>query len=543
MDTKELLEIASRLTPLDAQAVERELCKQDLPYFINDYVKIEDRDVEGIVIPFRLWDSQKPILETFLKERLVQIMKANQLGLTWLIIAYGTWRLINNAGYSVKAISETEIKAKEIIRRIDFILRHLPNWMIAKEKNDTLVWYEATVLTITFHHPPKNGKFQEDSVIQAFASSPTAGASFTANLFLFDEWALQEYAREIWTYAFPTINRPTGGQVIGISTIERGTLFEDIWRADNGFKKIFLGWFADPRRDQKWYDNTIKELGRDETLKHYPATPEEALAIPGGAFFGEFSSLVHIRNPLPEIPQWYIKYRVLDYGIDMLACYFIYIDDKGFARIYKEIHQPGLVISQAAYWVLKESNANVPMSIAKWDILSLKEKKEISKTGEKFYCTFAPPDLFSRESQTGRASSDIWLENGIVLTRTKNNLEEGCRALTEWLHPIVMQNEQTGDEYTTSRLTIDKDKKDPNKSCAPNLVRSLLNIQKDKQRPEVYANQPHNLTHSVSSMTYFCTEIMRTPVIAQQDTRPNFLKKYAKFKKKKFSKTKKFMAA
>ncbi|MBK7380716.1 MAG: hypothetical protein IPJ03_17300 [Ignavibacteriales bacterium] len=40
------------------QQLEREICRRDLAYFIDEYVKIEDRDVEGIVIPFRLWDSQ-----------------------------------------------------------------------------------------------------------------------------------------------------------------------------------------------------------------------------------------------------------------------------------------------------------------------------------------------------------------------------------------------------------------------------------------------------------------------------------------------------
>ena len=489
--------------------VEKERCKRDPFYFINNYVKIEDRDVEGIVIPFNLWESQTPVLNALTNERLVQVMKANQLGLTWLIIAYATWRMIFNSGYSVKAISETEIKAKEIVRRVDFILRHLPKWFIDDKKTEGQ-YFESTALSVTIY-PEGEG---EESNIQAFASSPKAGASFTASLFLFDEWALQESAREIWTYAFPTINRPTGGQVIGISTIERGTLFEDIWRADNGFKKIFLGWFSDPRRDKAWYDNTLRELGIDETRKHYPATPEEALAIPGGAYFSKFDMLVHIQEPKEKIPDFYVKYRVLDYGLDMLACYFIWVDTYGNARIYKEIHRPNLVISHATYYILKESGAEMPESPELWDSLNKLEKKRISETAkEKFAMTFAPPDLFEKSKENYNKSLDIvWAENGVVLTKSGKDFETGCILLSQWLAPYVTKNVVSGEEYKTAKLTIDRD-------AAPNLVHSLLNIQKDKNRPEVYSKIPHNLTHSVDGLRYWVSEYISTAIDKEEDQR------------------------
>lgn len=497
---------AIKFTEADFYAVETERCKRDANYFVNEYVKIEDRDKVGIIIPFKLWDAQKEVLHNFINERLVQVMKANQLGLSWLADAYVTYRLIYTVGYSALGISETEIKAKEMVRRVDFILRHLPDWMIRDKEHKTadLPWYETTALSITIHHPKKENDIeQEDSSMQAFSSSPKAGASFTANLFVFDEWALQEYAREIWTYAFPTINRPTGGQVLGLSTIERGSLFEDIWKnKKNAFKKIFLPWYTDPRRDQKWYDATVAEIGLDETHKHYPATEEEAFAIPGGAFFNEFRSTIHIQQSNPVIPNWYQRYRFMDYGLDMLACYFVYINGQGYGRIYKEIYKPGLVISEASYEILKESGAKVPDTVGQWDVLSKEEKSSIAQTSkDKFVCTFAPPDLFAKSSQTGRASSDVWYDNGIVLTKTKNDFEQGCIAVSEWLHPIATRDEQTGAEFITARMTIDKD-------SAPNLVQSLLNIQKDKLNPKVYSKKPHSLTHSADALRYFCTEIV-----------------------------------
>ena len=512
--SQDILSLVQRMTPEDRQEIERELCRRDVFRFIQDYVRIEDRgEVEGkienqgasgIVIPFKLWPRQIDVLLTLTHERFVMVMKANQLGLTWLILAYATWKILFVPGYSVKAISETETKAKELARRIDFILRYLPPWMAAKEKNDRVAWYESQSLSVTVHHPKKRDRSgkeieQEDSGIQTFPSSPTAGASFTANLFLFDEWALQQFAREIWTYAFPTVNRPNGGQIIGISTIERGSLFEDLWRAINAFVKLFLPWNSDPRRDQVWYDNTLMSLGLDETRKHYPATVEEALAIPGGAFFWEFDQKVH-EKPHVVIPDYYRIYRVIDYGLDTLACYWLWMDTQGKARIYRELHEENLIISEACYKILKLSGAKVPETQQKWDVLSADEKKKIAKESkEKVYLTYAPPDLFKKSQESGRSTSMLWEENGIPLTKSRNDFEEGCKLLMQWLHPIILRDEATGDEVKTAMLTIEE-------GCAPYLVHSFLNIQKDKHNANVYAKQPHGLTHSCDSIRGWAIE-------------------------------------
>jgi len=94
-------------------------------------------------------------------------------------------------------------------------------WM-AQEKKFTEpgfagpIW-EATTLTVTIHHP--NG---EPSTFKAETSGPDSGRSFTANLVILDEWAFQQFAEEIWAASYPTINRPTGGQVIGLSTNKIG---------------------------------------------------------------------------------------------------------------------------------------------------------------------------------------------------------------------------------------------------------------------------------------------------------------------------------
>jgi len=487
-----------KFTRAEFEAIERERSRRDVAYFIDEYVKIEDKDSETMTIPFHLWEAQKPVLTSFINERLVQVLKARQLGLTWLALAYCAHRLIFREGFTITALSKSDDDAKELVRRLEFILDNLPVWLVGVKGKG----WEKTTEHISILH-------KNNSTFQSFASSQNAGRSFTVNLVLLDEWAFQAWARDIWSAAYPSINRPTGGQVIGLSTIERGTLFEDIWNdKDSNFKKIFLGWSSDPRRDQAWYKRTESDLkfANKDVRAEYPATPEEALAIPGGAFFSEFNSTIHLREPLLTIPDWYRRYRVLDYGLDMLACYFIYVDSQGFARIYKEVYKSGLVISEAAYEILKASGADVPDNVEKWNTLPNEQKQKISRSiKEKFDCNYAPPDLFSKSSHTGRSGADIWYDNGILLTKSTNDFEAGCLDVTNWLHPITLRDEQTGEEYTTAKLTIDKD-------AAPNLVHSLLNIQRDKYNPNVYAKQPHNLSHAPDAIRYFCTEIITTPI-------------------------------
>jgi hypothetical protein len=504
-------------------------CRVDCVYFIENYVKIEDKDGIEVAIPFTLWDEQKEALNLILNEKLVQFLKARQLGATWLALAYCVWGMKFKHGFSALAISKTDKDAGELVRRVKFILRHLPTWMF-----DIGEVFDGNVSTVKISR--RDG---ESSIFDSFPASEGSGRSFTGNVVILDEWAFQQWAEEIWKSIFPSVNRPTGGKVIGISTIERGSLFEKMWLDENnGFRKIFLPWYVDKRRDKAWYENTKNAIGQDAMYSEYPATVEEALSVAGGAFFDEFNTTIHLQEE-EQIFPWYTKYCTMDYGMDAFACYFIYIDAKGFSRIYKEIHKSGLVISSAAYELLRESGASVPKTVEEWDILNSDEKREIAQTAkERFVCIYAPPDLFSKSSQTGKASSDVWYENGILLTRTKNDREEGCIAMKEWLHPITLKNEQTGKDFLTSRLTING--KSAKLCCAPYLVNSLLKIQKDKQNPKVYAKNPHGITHSVDGVRYFCTEYNMTatvPEIEKVITEENYIYEYVfplhheKFKK------------
>lgn len=315
----------------------KELWSRECETFIEEAVHIEDRDSEELAVLFHLWPGQKKALRDFINERLNIVLKARQLGLTWLALSFAVWSMVFSIGYQVVALSKKEEDAKELTRRIVFILRHLPDWLIqeeAKENKSTPgLRFTSTAMSVTILH-------REPSVFNSMSAAADSGRSFTANLVILDEWAFQQWAREIWAAAYPTINRTTGGKVIGLSTAKRMTLFEEIWKKAkakiNTFNTIFLSWRTDPRRNEEWYQQTKKDLGEHTTKAEYPNTPEEAFEAAEGVAFPEFSYDIHVIEPIP-IPDHWPKWRSVDNGYtDPFAWYWFTVNEQGTVFIYRE---------------------------------------------------------------------------------------------------------------------------------------------------------------------------------------------------------------
>ena len=454
---------------------EIEYCRDNLEYFVDTYGHIEDKDnAESIVQPFKMWEAQREALRSIRDHKFNVVLKARQLGFTWLALHYIDWLLTCFPGRTVIALSQKEDDAKELIRRFAYVILANHKELMQEEKSrqtgwDGIVW-SANALEVKIKHP--NGLV---SVLTGMPSSPGAGRSWTANLIFLDEWAFQSFAEEIYKSGFPTVNRPTGGQVLGLSTIERGSFFEQIFTdPDNGYNKIFIPWNADPRRDEAWYEKTKQAMG-DAITQEYPATIEEALAVPGGAFFPEVTK----KNTLEVRPldmdeegksKNVIKYVCIDYGLDMFSAHWVMVDHRNHAQVYREYDAPNKTISEAAGILLK-MNAE-----------------------ESIHSYLAPPDLWNRRQETGKSAANIFSENGIQLVKTSNDLLNGCLSMKEWLKPQVNPvTEETG----KSKLTILE-------GSAPNLYKCLQKIQKDKKKPNIYAKDPHDLTHDVDSLRCFC---------------------------------------
>jgi len=429
--------------------------------FIEEYVQIEQKlDGGGVKVrPFILWEAQKQAVDSLLGNRKNVILKARQLGFSWLILAMSAWTMNVNYGFNIGAISRSEVEAKELVRRLELILSKMPD--IVREEKEADGWngavYKATSLDVTIDF--RNGK--PASTFKAFLSSPSAGRGFTFDWLILDEWAFHSNAEEIWTSLFPTVNDGYA-KVIGLSTIYRGTLFESIFTTpDNGFNKIFFPWSADPRRDAKWYNDTVGALGSEKTLQEYPATIEEALMVPGGQMFPEITRDYH-REHDSFWDEPVIRYVHIDYGLDMFSCHWTAVNSRGYARTYREYDAPNLTIG-AACDVYRDLN-----------------------NGEDIFQILAPPDLWNRDQVTGRSRADIFREHGMNLTKVSNDFAAGVACMKNWFRY---------DEEGTPYWTFED---------APKLFKCLQKILKDPKKPDVYAKQPHDLTHDCDSLRYFC---------------------------------------
>lgn len=468
---------------------EFDYCRNDVVYWANNYCVIEDKDSPEIIIPFRGWEAQNQALRDFATFRLNLILKARQMGITWIALYFCTHDLIFNIGHTVVALSKTEDDAKELVRRMGVVLDNMPEIL----KGGGLTWkMTATSIFIT------DGKLT--STFKAFPASPSAGRSFTGNILLLDEWAFQEAAEEIWTSAYPTINRPTGGKVIGLSTIKKGTLFESLWIEENAFHKIFLSVFSDPRRTQEWYESTAKDLGV-KVKQEYPRTAEEALSNLGGSFFSEFDYSLHTCEPF-KIPEDWTVYNTLDYGLDMFAHYKVAIDNDNVAYVFHEIYESGLIISEAADRV---------------KLAELVEKEDGSvKDWYKPRLRLAPPDLWNRSQESGKSRALLFDEHGLELVKSNNDRQAGWLALKELLKERTAPN---GERYV--RLKIFR-------TCR-HLIRTLPQILIDEKNPDDCAKEPHELTHAPDALRYFAiywTQPPETAAPKKVKYRPDILQDY-----------------
>ena len=185
-----------------------------------------------------------------------------------------------------------------------------------------------------------------------------------------------------------------------------------------------------------------------------------------GQYFPEFNRDIHVIEPF-EIPAHWRRYRAIDYGLDMLACYWIAVDSQNKSYVYKELYQDNLIISDAAKAILRVNGKDV------------------------IYSTFAPPDLWNRRQETGKSAADLFRENGVPMTKVSNDRVQGWYNLKEWLKPY--EDEQG---ILTAKLVIFK-------NCI-NLIRCIPQLQRDEKNPNDVAAEPHEITHAPDAIRYYC---------------------------------------
>ncbi len=212
-----------------------------------------------------------------------------------------------------------------------------------------------------------------------------------------------------------------------------------------------------------------KDPGYLKRLRNLPEKEQRALLdgdwdIFEGQYFTEWRRDLHVCAPFP-IPAEWRRYFTMDYGLDMLAGYWIAMAPEGRAYVYREVYQSGLIISRAAELILQN-------------------------TREPVYCSMAPPDMWNRRQDTGKSVAELFAERGIFLSKAENGRVAGWLALREWLRPVP---DERGN--VTPSLQVFP--------CCQNLIRTMPGLLIDQNDPSDVAPEPHELTHAPDAIRYF----------------------------------------
>lgn len=202
--------------------------------------------------------------------------------------------------------------------------------------------------------------------------------------------------------------------------------------------------------------------------------------ILGGCYFDNFDEKLHMVKPF-NIPKHWQMYRSFDYGLDMFACFWWAIDEDGRAWCIRSYEQEGLNIQDAA-----------------------REALHHTLRSEKITITFAPPDMWNRQKESGKTMAEIFSNYGLPIVRADNNRVQGHMIMRSMLEPIPLKDPWVIELYGGAE-------KAPKKlpalmffnTCA-GAAEDIQSIQHDENNPNDCAKDPHDITHCVDGVRYFC---------------------------------------
>ena len=137
-------------------------------------------------MPFRLWPAQKGVVWNFFTERLILILKARQLGISWISCGYALWLCLFHPGKAILLFSKGQDDANELLRRVKVLYERLPEWM-----RDALPQWIVSNTT--------KFEFNNESRIESLPATQSAGRGRTASLVILDEAAFLQWATTLYT--------------------------------------------------------------------------------------------------------------------------------------------------------------------------------------------------------------------------------------------------------------------------------------------------------------------------------------------------------
>lgn len=232
-------------------------CQEDLIYFVEKYMKIVH--IDHGVIPFKMYDYQKKVIEIYKDNRFVTLKFPRQSGKTITTVGYLLHYLLFNTHKTVGILANRAKTARGILAKLKQSYRQLPKFL----QSGVVEWSKGTIIL-------ENG-----CTAFADATSESASRSESVSLLVLDEFAFVDNfkAEEFMKSVYPTISSGKESKIFVFSTPNGMNHFYKLWtdakEKRNGYIPYEIHWTDPPGRDEEFKKQTIANIGEDAWRQEY----------------------------------------------------------------------------------------------------------------------------------------------------------------------------------------------------------------------------------------------------------------------------------
>jgi hypothetical protein len=256
-------------------------------------VYIQNQNTQQIE-KWKPWNFQLELLDIINSYDLIYILKASQLGISWLIAIYNDWVANFSETSRNLLLSQGGTEAEELLDKVKFVHNGLPDFMRMPTDSDNRTFISM------------KGNYAE---VRALASTDKAGHGFQGSVVTRDEVARHEWARDNFKAVSRAID--SGGKLIELSTANKKVALAsqmgyfqektyDYWKHPQTFKNVmpsglelyinesmpgsclvFLNWRLRPVRyegmdlDDWWNSRILTRYTTEEIEEQYPTSIED----------------------------------------------------------------------------------------------------------------------------------------------------------------------------------------------------------------------------------------------------------------------------
>jgi len=239
------------------EILEYQKCANDPLYFMENYVRIVSLD-EGLV-PFKMYDFQKRIVNTIHKNRFTICKLPRQSGKSTTTVSYLLHYALFNPNSNIALLANKSNTARDILGRLQLAYENIPKFL----QQGVLNWNKGNI------------ELENGSKVVAAATSSSAIRGGSYNIIFLDEFAFvpSTIAEQFFSSVYPTISSGKKTKMIIVSTPHGMNMYYKLWTdavaKKNDYMPIDVHWSEVPGRDEDWKEATIRNTSKEQFASEF----------------------------------------------------------------------------------------------------------------------------------------------------------------------------------------------------------------------------------------------------------------------------------